>query len=129
MSHVSLGEYYVEMKNYDEAIRIFTETVKMKQGSGKAYLYAYYTRGLCYLEKEQYDQAIKDFKDALVWDANHVLSNEQLGIAYFKKDELCLAYKRFKHTLQLDSHNREREAKEAPLYLAKITKNPCNQGQ
>ncbi len=79
------------------------------------------------MEEEKWAKAIEDFEVALEWDGVHVPSLEQLGIAYFQTDELCKAYIQLKKALKEDSKTKEREAKDAPRYLAKTTTNPCKE--
>lgn len=126
MSHVSLGEYYLEVGNTANAISKLTESLAMDNGSQSAYTAAYYKRGLAYFQEKKFEAAEDDLINATRLDRSHILAWELLGKAHYEQKEYCEAYKAFKRAVDLDSKNREREAKEAPLLLAKLTRNPCN---
>lgn len=127
MSHVSLGEYYYDVKEYDKAIQKFNESIAMDEGSDQAYSAAYYTRGMCYFDQEQYAPAKKDFKSAIKITPDHVLAHEKLGIAHFHSGENCASYKMLKKTLNLEKMvpAARKQAKDAPRFLGKMTRNPC----
>lgn len=126
MSHVSLSEYYYAVKEYDNAIKKANEAMAMEGGTNSAYTAAHQNRGLCYMAQEKWELAISDFEKVVMLDPGHIKGHEGLGISYFKNEEFCGAYKNLKKALSLDKNNREKECKDAPLYLAKITKNPCH---
>lgn len=127
MSHVSLGEFFYDTKNYQDAISKFSKALKMEDGSDQAYTAAYYTRGMCYFMLEDFAKAKADFIKAIKLTNDHVLAHEKLGITYYKLDEQCKAYKILKKTLNLEKTIPfpKKQAKEAPTYLGKMTKNPC----
>lgn len=125
MSHVSLAEYYHFKGDYDQAISKFNECLNMDNGSNSAYFTAYYTRGLAYAAQEKWELAEADQKDALLLDKNHGLAWEALGIAHFNQKEECEAYRAFKKAMAADANKRPHEVKEAGLYLARLTRNPC----
>ncbi len=125
MSHVSLGEYFYARKMYPEAIAKFDQAIKMEDGTFEAYTAAYFTRGRCYFEQEMLEKSIPDFLNAIKWSPKHVLAHEMVGITYFKLNKLCESYTYLKKTLDLESTKPIKEAKEAPKYMGKMTKNPC----
>jgi tetratricopeptide (TPR) repeat protein len=125
MSHVSLGEYYYDRQMYQDAIAKFDHAIKMEEGTFEAYTAAFYTRGSCYFELKEYDKALKDFLEAIKWSPKHVLAHEKVGITYYKLGKLCDSYTYLKRTLDLESTVANKQAKEAPVYLGKMTKNPC----
>lgn len=127
MSHVSLGEFYYDTKNYQEAIDKFDEAIKMEDGSDQAYAAAHYTRGMCYFQLEQFEKAKTDFLKAIEITPGHVLAHEKLGMSHFHLEEFCDSYKILKKTLDLEKTIPfpQKQAKEAPKYLGKMTRNPC----
>lgn len=126
MSHVSLGEYYYDRKMYNDAIAKFDHAIKMEEGTSEAYTAAYFTRGMCYFDLEQFDKAIPDFLKTIEWSPRHVLAHEMAGVTYYKLGKLCESYTYLKRTLDLESTVANKKAKQAPLYLGKMTQNPCN---
>ncbi|MCB9231355.1 MAG: tetratricopeptide repeat protein [Bacteroidia bacterium] len=127
MSHVSLGEYYYEVKQYEAAIRKLDEAIKMENGSLKAYAQAWYKRGLTNMAREDYKTAISDFQECLNLQPDRAEAWQYKGISNYKIKENCKAYLDLKKALEADQKNKEKEAKEAALYLAKLTRNPCNE--
>ncbi|HHG84123.1 MAG TPA: tetratricopeptide repeat protein [Bacteroidetes bacterium] len=125
MSHVSLGEYYYDRKMYGDAIKKMNQAIKMDDGTDQAYTAAYYTRGMCYFAQDNFKEAKKNFLKAISINSDHVLAHEKLGISYFELEEFCEAYKTLKATLNLESTLPVKQAKQAPKYLGKMTKNPC----
>lgn len=125
MSHVSLGEYYYDRQMYDKSIAKMTEALAMEDGTKQAYTAAHYTRGACYYAQEKFEPAKKDFLSAIRITPKHVRAHEKLGISHYKLEEYCEAYKTLKITLNLESTVAEKQAKEAPRYLGKMTMNPC----
>ena len=127
MSHVSLGEYYYDVKDYDKAIAKFDEALAMEEGSDQAYTAAHFTRGRSYFDMEQWEKAGADFKAAIKITPDHVEAHEFLGIVYFNTDQKCEAYKILKRTLDLEKMvpPSKKKATKAPLYLGKLTRNPC----
>ena len=127
MSHVSLGEYYFYVEQYDKAIEIFNKAITMEDGSDQAYTAAYFTRGSCFYAQEKYELAKLDYLKAIGITEDHVEAHEKLGMAYYELKEYCLAYKTLKKTLDLEKTIpfEKKKAKDAPRYLGKMTKNPC----
>lgn len=125
MSHVSLGEYYFDRKQFIKAIEKFSHALAMEDGSVQAYTAAYFTRGMCYSEREEYEKAKSDFRDAIKLTSDHVLAHEKLGITHYNLEEYCESYRLLKRTLDLESQVPNKQAKLAPRYLGKMTKNPC----
>jgi tetratricopeptide (TPR) repeat protein len=126
MSHVSLGEYFYARKMYDEGIAKFTEALKMEDGTDGAYTAAYFTRGLCYFDQADWEKAKLDFIAAIKLTPDHVLAHEKLGITYYNLKAYCDSYKTLRRTLDLESNVANKQAKEAPKYMGKMTTNPCN---
>lgn len=126
MSHVSLSEYYYRVGEYDNAIRKANEAMKMENGTSKAYAAVYQNRARCYMAQEKWQPATDDLLASLNYEPSTISAYEELGICYFNLDEKCKAYKNLKKALAMDKNNRVKECKEAALYLARLTKNPCN---
>ncbi len=134
MSHISLGEYYHEVKDYNKAIAKFDHALSMENRSDRETLVGYYKRGLSKLKAGDTQAAITDLmKSTRVEldkvEASVVESWETLGIAYFENDELCEARRALKKAVELNRATQFDDLKEAQTYLLKITKKdatPCN---
>lgn len=59
--------YYYNWKDYDRAIRDFTEAIRLNP----QYAIAYYNRGLSYFRSGNYRRAIADYEEALQIDPDH----------------------------------------------------------
>jgi len=58
------GVLMAKRRNYDEAIRLFTECIKIYPGFGEHYL----ERGNVYIKQGKYENALKDFEEVLKID-------------------------------------------------------------
>ena len=125
-AHVSLGVYYYNQGQYEEAVKTMTDALAMKKGSAVKVQEAYYTRGKAYEELEKYDDAIRDLEEAVRRDPQHVRAWEHLGRTHYSNGDNCEAYKALKEALRLDSHHKVKKARFAQKYLAKLTSNPCH---
>lgn len=133
MSHISLGEYFHEVEQYDKAIEKFNFALNMPNRSDRETMVAYYKRGLAYYKKGDLEQAIIDLEAAVHVDLEHmeaslVEAQELLGIVYYENEQLCDAQQALKKALRWDRDTRFDDAKEAALYLQKVTakdNTPC----
>lgn len=133
MSHISLGEYYIEVEKYDEAIAKFNHALNMPARSDRETLVALYRRGQSYYKKREFERAIQDLEAATRVRLEHteetmVKAYELLGICYYETNQDCNAQQMLKKALLLDEETRFQDATQAPLYLQKITarnSHPC----
>ena len=134
MSHISLGEYYHEVEQYDKAIAKFDHALTMENRSDRETLVGYYKRGLSKLKKGDTQGAIDDLmKSTRVKldqvEASVVEAWETLGMAYYENDELCEARRALKKAMELNRETNFDDADEAQTYMLKISKkdaSPCN---
>ncbi len=63
--HYKLGEVYHNSKNYDKAIKAFSEAISLLKISSEEHWYLYYSRGMSYERSNQWEKAEKDFLYAL----------------------------------------------------------------
>jgi tetratricopeptide (TPR) repeat protein len=130
MSHISLGEYYIEVEKYDQAIEKFNHALNMPARSDRETLVALYRRGQAYYKKREYQRAIQDLEAATRVRLEHteetmVKAYELLGICYYETNQDCNAQQMLKKALLLNEETRFNDAVQAPLYLQKVTaRNP-----
>ena len=60
------GDNYLSERNFDKAIEVFTETIKLEPDNP----FAYYKRGLSYTNKKEFDLAMSDFNAAINIEPN-----------------------------------------------------------
>jgi tetratricopeptide (TPR) repeat protein/cellulose biosynthesis protein BcsQ len=92
------GDEEADKKNFDEAIKKYTEAIRLDP----SYTIAYYSRGRAYLGKERFDEALADFNEAIRLDANYVKAYVGRGDVYWQKRDLDRALGDYNHAIQLD---------------------------
>src|SRR5271156_1976704 len=70
-----------DKKDYDTAIKAFTEALKIDPKFGQAY----YNRALAAQNKGDYDPAIADYTQAIKFDPKYALAYNNRGMAYQAK--------------------------------------------
>ena len=93
----------IEQGNYDKAILVADEAVKLNPKELKTYGY----RGEAYSYKGEYDKAINDYNMALTIDPNNVESYNNRGIAYSNKGEIDRAINDYNMALSINPNNVE----------------------
>ena len=93
----------IEQGNYDKAILVADEAVKLNPKELKTYG----SRGEAYSYKGEYDKAINDYNMALTIDPNNVESYNNRGIAYSNKGEIDRAINDYNMALTIDPNNVE----------------------
>jgi tetratricopeptide (TPR) repeat protein/MinD-like ATPase involved in chromosome partitioning or flagellar assembly len=92
------GDEEADKKNFDEAIKKYTEAIRLDP----SYAIAYYGRGRAYLGKERFDEALADFNEAIRLDANYVKAYVGRGDVYWQKRDLARALVDYNRAVELD---------------------------
>src|SRR5262249_4200288 len=72
------GLGHIGMWNYDEAIKDFTQAIRLNPKHAQAYL----NRGNLFVMKKMYEKAIEDHRKAIELDAAYTLANINRGNSY-----------------------------------------------
>jgi len=94
--YFSQGEKYRLQENYNKAIEMYNQAIKLKPD----YDLAYNNLGCAYYEKERYDDAITAYKKALEIEPNSKITHSNLGCAYYNKGMYEEALEEFKKELK-----------------------------
>jgi Tfp pilus assembly protein PilF len=104
---------YLDKKDYDRAIEIFTQAINIDPDYARAYM----NRGSVYQEKGAYELALRDFNQAIKLDLNY--SNALLNRGYFYmkngKDELALSD--LTKAIELDPNNAQAYCNRGVIYF------------
>jgi tetratricopeptide (TPR) repeat protein/MinD-like ATPase involved in chromosome partitioning or flagellar assembly len=92
------GDEEADKKNFDEAIKKYTEAIRLDP----SYTIAYYSRGRAYVGKESFDEALADFNEAIRLDANYVKAYVARGDIYWQKRDLDSALTDYNRAIGLD---------------------------
>jgi tetratricopeptide (TPR) repeat protein len=92
-------------KEYDKAIKDFTDAIRLDPKNAAAYRY----RGHAHFKKKEYDRAIKDFTDAIRLGPKFITAYFGRGLAYYFKKEYDKAIRDYTQAIRLDP-------KDAPAY-------------
>jgi tetratricopeptide (TPR) repeat protein len=134
MSHISLGEYFIEVEQYEQAIEKFNYALEMPYRNPRETLTAYYKRGLAYLEQGDLQQAIQDLETAVDVELGHVektlvQATETLARAYLENGELCKARNTVKRAEDLDYETEFKHTEKTKEYMKRILakdQTPCD---
>lgn len=92
----SQGEYFYAKSAYPEAIRSFTEAIRIKS----SYPEALYRRGVCYELVGSYKAALDDFKATLAIAPQQIPAQKGLGDAYMGLQDYTNAATAYENCLQ-----------------------------
>jgi len=106
------GDEYVSQKNYDEAIKAYTEAIAFSSNN----VVAYVKRGLAYQEKGDNGYAIEDFTQAIRLDSSRAELFTARGVNYSKKGEYEKAIQDFTQAIVLRPDNGVALASRAGVY-------------
>src|SRR5262245_26064702 len=87
-----------ENEDFDEAIKIFGEVIKLDP----TYVEAYVSRGMAWTEKSQPEKAIKDYNEAIKVDPKFVQAWFHRGIYWNNRKEFDKGIKDFSEALALE---------------------------
>jgi len=88
------AEKYFENSQYEDAIKKCTESIETFPN-----VYAYITRGNCYLKTERLELASKDYKDAIKLEPTNPLAHGNLGNLYNKQGNKEKAIEEYRFSL------------------------------
>jgi len=93
------GKAAYDNKNYDLAIREYTEAIRLDPNNDNYY----FNRAVTYhYYKEDYDKAIADYTEAIRLKSNHVMSYYSRGGCYMEKGNYTKAIADYNEYLRLD---------------------------
>lgn len=97
---INLGNVYYSIdKDYDEAILYYEKALKAdEEGSSSIY----YEMGWIYNDKGRYDDAVKILLKAIEHDSEDSEYREELGYAYYKKEEYEFAFTQLNKAISLN---------------------------
>jgi len=82
--HYNQGLSYHNAKNYTQALKSFTEAIRLNPNYASAYFY----RGYAYGELKSYDQAIAEYTQAIRLNPNYAAAYNNRGWAYETKGNI-----------------------------------------
>jgi tetratricopeptide (TPR) repeat protein len=100
--YYNLASIYYNQKRYDEAVRYFSEALKLRPN----YIEALNTRGLCYFWQKEYTKAIMDFSAVLSYEPNNSSALVGRAISWVTVNKYTDAKKDVEQALSLDPVNR-----------------------
>lgn len=86
-AHIEQGTASFSKNQFDEAVRHFSEAVRIDPNNVKAYN----NRGVAYSKMGRYDQAIADFNKALRIDPQFAQAYNNRSMAYFRAKDYAKA--------------------------------------
>ncbi|MDA8000577.1 MAG: tetratricopeptide repeat protein [Alphaproteobacteria bacterium] len=95
---VDLAQGAVERGNFDDAIGVCSDAIKMDPENADAFR----TRGLAYERKGEYDRAIEDLNKAIELNPDHARAYKNRGNTYSDKGEYDLAIADFNKAIELN---------------------------
>jgi tetratricopeptide (TPR) repeat protein len=90
--------FAVEIKNYDEAIRCFSETIKLQPNDALAY----YNRGRALYDQNKLDEAIGDYNEAVRFRSDHANTYIGRGNAHKAKGDFYRAIQDYNEAYGVD---------------------------
>ena len=91
------GLAFYNLKLYQEAIKDFSQSIRMKE----KYAEAYNNRGNAYYELDQYEKARADFDQSIRLRPKYSKAHMNRGLAYYQMEDLDQACKDFKRACDL----------------------------
>ncbi|MGD9043025.1 MAG: tetratricopeptide repeat protein [Desulfobacterales bacterium] len=91
------GLAFYNLKLYQEAIKDFSQSIRMKE----KYAEAYNNRGNVYYELDQYEKARADFDQSIRLRPKYSKAHMNRGLAYYQMEDLDQACKDFKRACDL----------------------------
>ncbi len=95
-----LGVINEQQKNYDDAIKYYTESLRVKNDSE-----AYQNLGVCYMKKEMYKEAYTNFTKAMLLNPNKYTVYNNLGAVLEKIGNYDSAIQMLEISIKLNPNN------------------------
>jgi tetratricopeptide (TPR) repeat protein len=96
-THFNNGEKLGLQRDFDGAIKEFTEAIKLDPKNAEAYN----VRGVTYYYKKDYDRAIADYTEAIKLDPKFALAYYNRGNAYYNKEDYDRAIMDFTEAIRI----------------------------
>lgn len=129
MSHISLGEWYLDGKEAQPAIAKFDEALGMPYLNLREKHTAYYKRGMARELLNDLKGAKDDYLQAIAIDPNELEPYERLGVILYNEEQLCAAYKYFRMAVEIDRRDPyQQKARASRLHIIFIERklnSPC----
>lgn len=110
--YFNLGKQQIDRKDYDGAIRSFSECIKLVPNESACF----YNRGVAYRSKENYDAAIADFTQVIKLKPNNEGAYINRGLSYNGKKNYEMVIADYEAALKINPNN---EALKKALSAAK----------
>ena len=97
---IGLGNVYYEIEeDYDKAIEFYEKAIKADEQTSQS---IYYKLGWLYNDTERYDDAVKILLKAVQYDSEDSGYREELGFAYYMKEEYEFAITQLNKAISLN---------------------------
>ena len=101
VDHFKLGNDQFTQKDYDGAIKSYTNCISDKPASDGCF----FNRGLAYYQKENWDASIADYNQVLKLDPQNAKAFIRRAIAYTKKQNYEMVQADYESALKIDPNN------------------------
>lgn len=97
------GRRQIDVENYEEAIRCFTEAIRLSPEFG----YAYYGRGFALQRKGEFAQALEDLDASIRFIPTYAEAYAERGAAYFELKDYEAALTDYKTYIRMNGQNKK----------------------
>lgn len=97
------GRRQIDLKNYEEAIRCFSEAIHLSPAFG----FAYYGRGFSFHRKGELDHALQDLSQAIRLLPAYVESYAERGATYFEMGKYQAALSDYETYVRMNGQNKK----------------------
>lgn len=117
MAHVSLGEYFIEVKDYSRAADCFLHALSLPNPSRREKQVAHLKLGVALSRQRNWEDAVEQFNEALSYDADHAETLYEKGQTLFHRGQFCEAARLFVLARQADELQGEGRSREISRWL------------
>jgi len=117
MAYISLGEYFLEVKQYAEAIERLMQAVAMENLNNKEKQVANHKLGQAFFKIEAFDSALEYLNKALPFDPENSEVLFTLGRVHLAKGEYCIAAETLSKARHADEFAGNGQSKEISKWL------------
>lgn len=97
IAHYRRGLAAHERGDYDQAIRDYTEAIRINPENADAY----YSRGFAYHRKGDYDEEIRDYDQAILINPNYAKAYDARGLAHHNKGDYARAIQDYNEAIRI----------------------------